>query len=135
MTLEETQFVEVNHHLLQEKANQCAVYGDLVATAKNLYHFVRDNIRYQDYSNTRKGAVRTLQEGCGNCCDQAHLLVGLFRTAKIPAFYAHGDNHWWAVACIDRQYHCDPTNRKHSFGNPQHGNKHRNPTLHASLNH
>ena len=64
MTLEETQFVEVNHHLLQEKVNQYAVPGDLVATARNLFHFVRDNIGYQDYSDTRKGAVRTLQEGC-----------------------------------------------------------------------
>ena len=135
MTLEETQFVEVNHHLLQEKVNQNAVPGDLVATVRNLFHFVRDNIGYQDYENTRKGVVRTLLEGCGNCFDQAHLLVGLFGTAKIPAFYAHCNSHWWAVACIDRQYHCDPTNRKHQFGAPQHRGKHNNPTLHTSLNH
>ena len=133
-----TQFCEVGHQDFINLINRnFAVPGDLVATAKNIYHFVRDNIRYENYSNTRKGAHKTLQDRAGNCCDQAHLLVALLRTAQIPTYYAHGNNHWWAVACIDKQYHCDPTNRNHNFGNPDnnHGGNHNNPTLHNSLNH
>ena len=96
-TISGTQFCEVGHYEFQQLVKQFAVYGDLVATARNIYYYVRDNIRYEDYSNTRKGAYRTYKEGRGNCCDQAHLLVALLRTAEIPTYYAHGTNHWWAV--------------------------------------
>ena len=137
-TIGGTQFCEVGHsdfqRLINEKFN---VPWDLVATAKNIYYYVRKNIKYEDYSNTRKGAHKTLMEGKGNCCDQAHLLVALLRTAQIPTYYAHGKNHWWAVPCIDRQYHCDPTNRNHNFGNPSnnHEGDHSRYSLHNSLNH
>ena len=136
-TVNETQFCEVGHPEFQQKVAQFRVPGDLVATAKNIYYYVRNNISYQDYSNTRKGAYKTMKEGCGNCCDQAHLLVALLRTAGIPTYYVHGTNHWWALPCIDRQYHCDPTNRNHDFGNPsnRHGGNHTRYSLHNSLNH
>ena len=137
-TTNETQFCEVGHQAFKDLINtRFNVPGDLVSTAKNIYHFVRNEIKYEDYSNTKKGAFRTLQEGEGNCCDQAHLLVALLRTAGIPTYYAHGTNHWWAVPCIDKQYHCDPTNRNHQFGNPNnnHGGNHNRYSLHNSLNH
>jgi len=131
----ESQFCEVNNGEIQEFAKKFVVPGDLISTAKNIYNWVRDNIKYQDYSNTRKGAYKTLQEKSGNCCDQAHLLVALLRADGIPTYYAHGTNHWWAVPCIDKQYHCDPTNKKHQFGNPQHEGKHPKVQLYNSLNH
>ena len=99
----ETQFCEVLNGTIQNKAKEFSVPGDLVATARNIFYFVRDNIAYEDYANTRKGAYKTLIEGRGNCCDQAHLLVALLRTANIPTYYAHGNQHWWAVPCIDKQ--------------------------------
>jgi hypothetical protein len=131
----ETQFCEVLNGTIQNKAKEFSVPGDLVATARNIFYFVRDNIAYEDYANTRKGAYKTLMEKRGNCCDQAHLLVALLRAAEIPTYYAHGTNHWWTVPCIDKQYHCDPTNRKHEFGAPQHDAKNKNFTLYNSLNH
>ena len=137
-TKEETQFCEVGHQEFKDLIDRnFKVPGDLVATASNIYHFVRDNISYENYSNTKKGAFRTLQERAGNCCDQAHLLVALLRTAEIPTYYAHGTDHWWAVPCIDKQYHCDPTNRNHQFGNPNnnYGGNHNRFSLHNSLNH
>ena len=137
-TTNETQFCEVGHQTFRDLINsQFAVPGDLVATARNIYHYVRDNISYEDYSNTRKGAYATFQQKKGNCCDQAHLLVALLRTAGIPTYYALGKNHWWAVPCIDKQYHCDPTNKKHQFGSPNnnHGGNHNIFTFHNSLNH
>ena len=134
-TTDQTINCEVNNLTIIGKANEFAVPGDLVATAEKIYYFVRDNIAYENYANTRKGALRTLTEGKGNCCDQAHLLVALLRAAKIPTYYCHGNQHWWAVPCIDKQYHCDPTNRKHNFGNPKLDSKHRNPQMFNSLNH
>ena len=134
-TTDQTKNCEVNNPTIIGKANEFAVPGDLVTTAEKIYNFVRDNIAYEDYANTRKGALRTLTEGKGNCCDQAHLLVALLRAAKIPTYYCHGNQHWWAVPCIDKQYHCDPTNRKHNFGNPKLDSKHRNPQMFNSLNH
>ena len=131
-----TKFCEVGHSTFQELVNnKFAVPGDLVATARNIFHYVRDNKRYEDYSNTHKGAFKTLQDKAGNCCDQAHLLVALLRTAGIPTYYAHGNQHWWAVPCIDKQYHCDPTNKKHQFGNPQHGGKHKSFKFYNTLDH
>ena len=134
-TKDQAKNCEVNNPTIIGKANEFAVPGDLVATAEKIYYFVRDNIAYENYANTRKGALRTLTEGKGNCCDQAHLLVALLRAAKIPTYYCHGNQHWWAVPCIDKQYHCDPTNRKHNFGNPKLDSKHRNPQMFNSLNH
>ena len=65
-----TQYYEVGHQVFRDLINsRFKVPGDLVSTASNIYHFVRDEIKYEDYSNTRKGAFRTLQERCGNCCD------------------------------------------------------------------
>ena len=61
-TTGETQFCEVNNQTIIDKANEFAVPGDLVATARKIYYFVRDNIAYEDYANTRKGAYRTLME-------------------------------------------------------------------------
>ena len=134
-TTDQTKNCEVNNPTIIGKANEFAVPGDLVATAEKIYNFVRDNIAYENYANTRKGALRTLTEGKGNCCDQVHLLVALLRAAKIPTYYCHGNQHWWAVPCIDKQYHCEPTNRKHNFGNPKLDSKHRNPQMFNSLNH
>ena len=134
-TTGETLFCEVKNDEIQAFAKQFVVPGDLVSTAKNIYNWVRDNITYEDYSNTKKGAYATLKAKAGNCCDQAHLLVALLRADGIPTYYAHGTDHWWAVPCIDKQYHCDPTNKKHQFGNPQHGGKHPQVTLHITLDH
>ena len=108
----------------------------VLETAKNIYYWVRDSIKYEKYSNTQKGAYKTLKEKSGNCCDQAHLLVALLRADDIPTCYAHGTDHWWVVPCIDgKQYHCDPTNKKHDFGNPKHENKHPKVVLFNELNH
>ena len=105
-------------------------------TAEKIFTFVRNDVKYEDYANTRKGATQTLATRGGNCCDQAHLLVALWRAAGIDAEYAHGTNHWWARCIIDgRGCDCDPTNRKHQFCNPDHPAKHKNPTYHKELDH
>ena len=42
-TTGETQFCEVNNQTMKDKAKEFVVPGDLVATARNIYYFVRNN--------------------------------------------------------------------------------------------
>ena len=65
--------------------------GSTVAiTAVNLFNWVRDNIGYSFYYNTKYGAAGTLTHMTGNCCDTANLLVALARADGITARYVHG---------------------------------------------
>lgn len=56
----------------------------------DLYNFVRNNIVYEPYSGSRKGATGTLLESYGNDYDQSSLLIALFRNNNIPARYVRG---------------------------------------------
>ena len=57
--------------------------------ATKIYNWVRDNINYAFYYNTKYGANGTLKNRLGNCCDIANLLVALSRDAGIQARYVH----------------------------------------------
>lgn len=58
--------------------------------AKAIFNFVRDDISYTFYYDTKYGATGTLKAKRGNCVDKAHLLVCMFRTAGFKARYVHG---------------------------------------------
>ena len=57
--------------------------------AVRIYDWVRDNLDYSFYYNTKYGAVKTLKNKEGNCVDLSHLIVALSRAAGIPARYVH----------------------------------------------
>ena len=115
--LKETKYCEVNNQKIQDKAKSLKKSSTL-ETAKNIYHFVQFEIAYEAYANTKKGALKTLNARKGNCADQAHLLVALFRAAGIPARYVHGIGHYWTQCYVNNRYYdCDPTHKtKHIFG-------------------
>ena len=95
--------------------------------AEAIFTYVRDELEWEDYMNTRKGAVKTLQAKGGNCCDLTHATLAICRAAGIPARYLHGqcyfssgvighvipeiyaDETWWI---------CDPSNNSATFGTP-----------------
>ena len=133
--LSPTKNCQVNDPKIKSKAKE--VKGSSQReTAKNIFLFVRDKIKYISYSNTKKGAVGTLTARGGNCCDQAHLIVALWRAAGINSRYAHGTNHWWGQAKVDgKGCDCDPTNHKHQFCNPKHEAKNKHPKYYESLDH
>lgn len=97
-----------------------------VDKATAIYNYVRDQISYSFYYDTRYGAVGTLNAGTGNCVDQAHLVIALYRAAGIPARYVHGTcvfssgstyGHVWAQVLIgDTWVVTDPTSTRNSFG-------------------
>ena len=95
--------------------------------ANAIYNYVRDHISYSFYYDTHYGAVGTLNAGTGNCVDQAHLVVAMFRTAGLAARYQQGTctfssgstyGHVWAQVLVnDVWIVSDPTSTRNSFGN------------------
>lgn len=95
--------------------------------AEAIFAYTRDEWEWEDYYNTRKGAVGTINAKGGNCCDLTHATLALCHAAGIPARYLHGqcyfssgvighvipeiyvDGKWWV---------CDPSNNNATFGTP-----------------
>ena len=98
-----------------------------LAKARAIYNYVRDAVSYSFYYDTRYGAVGTLNAKTGNCVDQAHLLIAMYRTAGLAARYVHGTcvfssgstyGHVWAQVLIgDTWIVSDATSVRNSFGN------------------
>ena len=97
------------------------------AKATALFNYVRDEISYEFYYDTQKGAEGTLISGGGNCCDQAQLLVAMARSVGLTARFDTGYcyfilsgasyGHVWAQFLIDGSWvNADPTSTRNSFG-------------------
>ncbi|WP_427003479.1 Ig-like domain-containing protein [Methanobrevibacter intestini] len=93
--------------------------------ASAILDYVIDNIAYSSYYDTSRGAKKTLTDKRGNCCDQAHLVIALFRAADLPARYVHGTctfssgpiGHVWAQVLIDGTWVvADPVSSRNSLG-------------------
>jgi hypothetical protein len=55
-----------------------------------IFEYVRNNIDFEPYYGSRKGAQETLLEKGGNDFDQASLLISLLRASGYPARYIYG---------------------------------------------
>ncbi len=96
--------------------------------ANAIFKYVRDNIQYEYYSDTKYKAIGTYLNKRGNCCDHANLIVALFRAAGIPARFSHAQGctfssglvagHVWAQIYIDGVwYSADATSSRNELGN------------------
>ena len=95
-------------------------------TAVKIFNWVRDNITYSFYYNTKYGANGTLTQRTGNCVDTSHLLVALSRSAGITARYIHGTcqfssgtwyGHVWTQLYINGKWmNADAISYRNSFG-------------------
>ena len=90
-----------------------------------IFNWVRDNINYSFYYNTKYGAAGTLSHRLGNCCDTANLLAALARDAGISARYVHGTCHFssgwyghvWAQLYVNGKWvTADATSSRNSLG-------------------
>ncbi len=95
------------------------------AKAEAIFNWVRDNIAYSFYYNTRNGAVGTLNARSGNCVDTSHLLIALTRAVGIPARYQHGTckftsgtyGHVWAQIWVNGVwYNADASSSRNYLG-------------------
>ena len=94
--------------------------------AAAVFNWVRDNLSYSFYYNTKYGAVGALKAKTGNCVDTSHLVIALARAAGLPARYLHGDvkfpsgstyGHVWAQIWVNgKWYTADGTSSKNTFG-------------------
>ena len=98
---------------------------DDIDKAKAIFNYVRDNIVYDYYYDSHKGAVGTLKAQSANCVDQAHLLICMYRTAGFHARYVHGTcifsdgtfGHVWTQVLIGKNWVVgDPISYKNSLG-------------------
>ena len=98
------------------------------AKALAIYNYVRDEVDYSYYADSRYGASGTLSLGYGNCVDQASLVVALCRASGIHARYSHAQGctfssglvtgHVWAQVLVNGVwYSADPTSVRNSLGN------------------
>jgi len=98
----------------------------VTAKATAIFNWVRDNISYSFYYNTRYGAVGTLKNRTGNCVDITHLLVALSRASGIAARYVHATctfvsgntyGHVWAQLYINGSWvNGDASSNMNSLG-------------------
>ena len=103
-------------------SSKTSTYDKAVA----IFNWVRDNIGYSFYYNTKYGAVGTLNAKTGNCVDTAHLLIALERAAGIPARYEHvkaqftsGTWYGHVIAQVwvnGKWYNADGTSSSNTFG-------------------
>ena len=125
--LKKTAHCEVGNDKIKNKVNSLTQgLTSQSAKANAIYNFVRDKISYSFYYDTRHGAVGTLNAGSGNCVDQAHLLIAMYRTAGLHARYVHGTckfssgstyGHVWVQVLIgDTWTVADPTSTRNSLG-------------------
>ncbi|MGC9516804.1 MAG: transglutaminase domain-containing protein [Methanomicrobiales archaeon] len=93
--------------------------------ADRLFKWVRDNLSYTFYYNTKYGATGILKTRDGNCIDHSHLLIAMARSVGIPARYAHAQcefttmtvGHVWAELYANGTwYTADATSSRNSLG-------------------
>jgi hypothetical protein len=92
----------------------------------DLFNWVRNNIGYSFYYNTKYGAIGSLSAKTGNCVDTSHLLIALSRAAGIPARYVNGVckfnsgtlyGHVWAQLYVNgKWYNADAISLNNQFG-------------------
>ena len=64
--------------------------AETINTPVDIYEYVRNEIDFEPYYGSRKGASGTLYEKAGNDIDQASLMITLLRQAGYPARYVTG---------------------------------------------
>lgn len=73
-----------------EISDEIKELADSLGNAKNVYEYVKNNIRFETYYGSRKGAAGTFEQKGGNDTDTASLLIGMLRHLGYPARYHVG---------------------------------------------
>lgn len=107
---------------IAEAAKQiCQGKTSCLEKAKAIWKYCHDNMTYQNYPNSQKGAERAFKEKSGNCCDHANVVVQMLKSVNVKCAYEHsttcyGTGHVWAVAyCEGTWYRIDAAVKSRSF--------------------
>ncbi|WP_295079018.1 transglutaminase-like domain-containing protein [Ruminococcus sp.] len=64
--------------------------ADAIGDIDDIYYFVKNCIRNEMYTGSKKGPLHTLNQMGGNDTDQASLLISLLRAKQVPARFVRG---------------------------------------------
>lgn len=85
--------------------------------AQAIFNWVRNNLSYSYYYDTKKGALGALSSRSANCCDHSHLVIALSRAAGIPGRYIHVYGHVYSQLYANGVwYNADAINNSNYFG-------------------
>ncbi|MDO5849974.1 MAG: transglutaminase-like domain-containing protein [Methanobacteriaceae archaeon] len=95
--------------------------------ATALFNYVKNNIDYSYYYNTKYKASGTLSNKQGNCCDKSNLLVALCRASGLSTRYCHSTSctfnsglvcgHVWTQININGVWYvADTTSSRNAIG-------------------
>jgi len=111
--------------------------------ANAIFKWMNKNVKYSFYYNTKKGATGTLSAKSGNCVDQAHLSIALYRASGLAARYVSGNckftsgstyGHVWAQVKIGNTWTVsDTTSTKNSLGVIKNWNTQSYKLLHGKI--
>lgn len=90
-----------------------------------IFEYARDEWTWENYNNTKRGAVGTINAKCGNCCDLSHAVCAMARLSGLPARYFHAQcnyssgviGHVISQIYLDGTwYYADASNDGNEFG-------------------
>ena len=87
------------------------------AKAKAIWKWMRNNIKYNQYACTKKGALGTLNKRAGNCADQTHLYMSLAGSVGLKVRCNHIKGHFYPETKLNGKWFAtDPATSK-GWGN------------------
>ncbi len=126
--LKSTRYCQVNNAKIKSLVKSL-IKGltNKIDKAKAIFNYVKNNIVYSYYYNSKLGATGTLKAKRGNCVDQAHLLIAMYRAAGFKARYVHGVckfyddgqyyGHVWTQVLVGNTWICgDPISYSNQLG-------------------
>ena len=112
---------EVSEDIAKAAKQICKGKKTCLEKAKAIWKWCHDNMSYQGYSNSQKGAEKCFKERSGNCCDHANVVVQMLKAVNVKCAYEHsgscyGTGHVWAVAdCGGKTYRIDASVKSRGF--------------------
>lgn len=76
-------------------------FAEKLGDVNSIYLYVKNNIYFEAYSGSKKGATVTLEQQGGNDIDQASLLIAMLRAINIPSRFVGGTIRITAEQAVD----------------------------------
>ena len=113
---------EVSADIAKAAKQICKGKKTCLEKAKAIWRWCHDEMSYEEYSNSQKGAEGCFRDRAGNCCDHANVVVQMLRAVNVKCAYEHsggcynGQGHVWAVAtCEGQDYRIDASVKSRDF--------------------
>ena len=86
------------------------------AKAKAIWKWMRNNIKYSNYSCTKSGALGTLNKRAGNCADQTHLYMSLAGSVGLGVRCNHIKGHFFPETKLNGKWFATDTTTGKGWG-------------------